>query len=490
MAHALSKVAEGIANYLATFKSAPASIRKKVTRVQADAFIRVVSQSRLLKVEADEIKVVTVTLLDKCFSKDLMQEIHQAIDKAAVILDCCIPVPVGRRPMQDYTCMVVYFSNDQISKVVKLRSESSANVMTELQHELSNFLVCKLGLRCPSEMTTAVLCAAVGLGDPQWESYSPAVLHQLYKSCKTSLSRCISTAPAFPQDVDYITRLPSSPLNLPSGWYAHAYPEGWDCHATSTTTAQVVAAARKVPCRSTCKAISHPYMPKPNGMFGSGNDGASNMEGFMMNMMKMMMTHGLQMPAGGKQPEIVQMLGNQRGQQLSTRRLKALEDAASSSGDVPRPPQLDLPPIMDEGTAVEEVPAEEGQEDFDDYMKQVELLEESRGTKPKKLKKGKGAKAKAKAKAAPKAKATPKAKAKAKGQPKAKAAPVPVQQDSAGAVPTADEARPLITRLENGTYLGLPATQAERVRLWPAGCGKCRKQPGCAPSCWYYRNHQ
>ena len=74
MAHALSKIAEGIATYLATFKSAPPGIRKKVTAMQADAFMKAVTQSRLLQSEADEVKQVVVNLLsDKGFP---LKEVH------------------------------------------------------------------------------------------------------------------------------------------------------------------------------------------------------------------------------------------------------------------------------------------------------------------------------------------------------------------------------------------------------------------------------
>ena len=461
--------------------------------MQADVLVKTIMQTRLLKSEAQEIKLVVVQLLLPLGFP--VKEVHAALDKAAVVENCCVPVPPSgaRRPMQDYTHMLIYFCSEHMQKIVKVRVDNNGSVLNELLHELAEFLVNKLGLRCPSEMTTAVLCATVGVGDSQWLSYSPSVLHQLFKATKASLARLIQTASPWPEDCDYITRLPSCPTGLPANWYKHAFPQGWDCSASGTTMALVHANARKIPCRNSCKAISHPYMPQPNGTFGTRNDGAANMEGVMINFMKLLMGgQGLLQTPGGKQPGVIQMLGHngQRAGQMGNHKLKALERTAEEENVAVEPAAngaAELPYALngglvavDDGKAASHDDADDG---FKEYMEQVSSLEESRHGPAKRAKRGK-------AKAKPKAKATAKPKAKAKAKAAATAsvaiAPAPVPSAPAGAN---DPRMPLVRKLEGrGNYAGLPATEAERVSLWPTGCPKCRNKPGCCGACWWYRN--
>ena len=548
MVHGLSKVAEGISTYLSSFKSAAPSVQKRVAEVQGHAFINAIKESRLLRSEADEIKRVLDELLF-AFKHFPLREVCDEITKVIVMENCVVPVPPAgtRRPMQDFTHIVIYLNAKLVSKITELRAENSADVTMVIQQEIASFAATKLGLRCPSEMTVSVILAASGYGDPQWDTYSPAVLHQLYKACKSTVATVINPVGQLPPNMDFIVRLPSSPLTIPANWYNWAYPDGWDCHATSDVMSKITYYAQKIPCRATSKAIRHPYMV--NVMQQPQQPAAMPMESIFTNMMQMMLGFGQQQQqTRGQQPPILQMMrGAQAGGAVSNSRFRALENSISSdqrgagqapalpgsagqvpalanagqvhalpgsaqvpalanAGQVPALPDVDATLDLEDPEQKETLPLQvsppAGDEAFADYLQQVEALEQSRT--------GKSNKSVKKTKAKPKGKA--KAKAKGKAKAKAKAAPAPVHQDSAGVVPmakgkakakakakanaapapvhqdVADEARPLITRLEDGDYLGLPATKAEMIRLWPAGCGKCRRQPGCSPSCWFYRN--
>jgi hypothetical protein len=138
------------------------------------------------------------------------------------------------------------------------------------------------------------------------------------------------------------------------------------------------------------------------------------------------------------------------------------------------------------------------------------------GAKPKGKAKAKGkGKAKSKGKASPKAKAKgkaggkakAKAKASAKGKAKAEAdvdsssldavptpsSPVPDGPPTPSDLPEEEEEEPVQdvparvlcdAYLKDGTVVPGPLRQ----QLRPEGCGKCRRVPGCTPSCWAGRS--
>ena len=65
------------------------------------------------------------------------------------------------------------------------------------------------------------------------------------------------------------------------------------------------------------------------------------------------------------------------------------------------------------------------------------------------------------------------------------AAPPPPAK-KAKCLKSADPRTPPVKR--NGkVYEGIPADGRRKV-LWPQGCAKCKNKPGCANSCWWYRN--
>lgn len=478
-------VIEGVRTYLASFSIAPTPIANRVKKQQFEMLMDLLRVHPIPEAQFEEMQRKTIPSLP--LAQQQIAMLQARMQRASVQL---VAQPqTGRRPMQDFQCLPHYLPEKLVALIMQERSGNASVAFNVVMHETFKFAIDKLGLRCPSEPSLACLTALAGFADQNWSFHMPSTKHQLFTQVKASFQSVVKNYPnEMPANLEFIARLPENPEALPDGWYEHAYPDG--SHFTGIPedfTITVMAMAREIPMRASnlrSRAHSHPYM---NTAASPAASMASQFQALLPQLMGMLQAGTGRSDAGAAGG--IQLQFPKRSRPVV--RALADESSQSNNGDAVALLSPEVPPRASE---VSPAPVSAslpvaGDGGFAEYMDAVEELRKPRAqakaeAKAKAKLQKEEAKAAAQANASPKAsaKAVPKAGVKAKKQKLGASAPAPVVRADAD-----DEARPVVRKLDDGTYTGLPSDD-DRVRLWPEGCGKCRKKPGCSPSCWWYRS--
>lgn len=392
----------------------------------------------------------------------------------------------SRISQQDYTNLPNYFTKTKWQSLPALKD-------AQRLEEILAFAIGSLGLRHPSEMTSAVI-TTLTVGDPI-RGYTPAQQHACYKSCLPTIKdRC--KAAADEMDLPYMLELPLQPALIDKGWINKAYSSG-EKWSLCSDLLHIKHIAQQMPLRSSNKKSRDNGTPQP---LQQSLLGQQLPQQILVQMMAAMMQ-----PSSGHAELPLLMLGAKQQQQQQQRHgfmrtvhdQLAIEDekpqrasqpverAAGQVGQSLQVPEVSLPegreaPAVNDG---ESLPADRA---IDRLLGSMDAREKTK-RKSRKARNGKG---KRKAKAGAEA-LQPGAQAAVEQEQPA----TPVRKRQAVDPPSQGKIKEkqvrekppakIIAKLKDKNV-----PSADKLKIherW--GCSKCRWKPGCSNSCANYRSY-
>lgn len=167
----------------------------------------------------------------------------------------------SRLSMQDWRCLPSYLSQEIWSQVLNTEGDFLPVLERIGRH------VGKLGLRCPTEGTTAVVTAI--LLKRQGGALENRQMHTMYLNCKAHLSTMLMRMrmEPIPGDV-YITSLPADPQSpdVPEALRVLAFPDGVMQPLQAYSMEDLIGIAREIPLRKTHGSISKASGSQPVGL--------------------------------------------------------------------------------------------------------------------------------------------------------------------------------------------------------------------------------
>ena len=167
----------------------------------------------------------------------------------------------ARLAMQDWRCLPSYMSQEIWARVANAEGDFLP-VLECIGRQLG-----RLGLRCPTEGTTAVLTAI--LLKRQGSALENREMHTMYLNCKAHLSTLLMRmrAEPIPGGV-YLTSLPADPMSpdVPEALRLLAFPDGVMQPMNAYRMEDLIRIAREVLLRKTHGSISRPAGSQPVGL--------------------------------------------------------------------------------------------------------------------------------------------------------------------------------------------------------------------------------
>lgn len=174
-----------------------------------------------------------------------------------------------KRDTQDYR-MLPYYMSEKLSEQLKGK---------QCQENVALQALCKhawlLGLRCPSELTLAILLCMAHYNSVS--RMSDKDKYNLLLSKKPLMKKWLGV---LPDPSPYLLSLPQDPQDLPAGMLSAAFPEG-NVVEGPLPAAEILLLAKQMPLRVSNKAVTDPktaaaqgsgMMNSPARAFGHMND--------------------------------------------------------------------------------------------------------------------------------------------------------------------------------------------------------------------------
>ena len=406
----------------------------------------------------------------------LLEALEHACSDAAKVTD----VGMNGGKMQDYMKIHAYFTERHWA----VAFDSSSDEMQKL--ELFTELAASLGMRCASEPTQAMLLALSMLTSKE---YTAAVKYEMFKTAKKRIKAVCNHAVADPT-LPYILQLPARPDSMDSKWMAHAFsgkkiagqpPQSWNImqtHQLYLSIPQRSSNRMSKPCSTSS------MVPSAGISMTAGNPLAQLVQ--FMQMMQSMQGHQEE-PAVEILPRKRQPLELEDAPVTPGPKAARLE-LISPASDAKEFPALQLARDASEFGPEKPTPPEKPAEPSKRPVAVAAILRGQVETR-KATKKAEQAAAKAEKKAA-QAEAKDAANAVKKAEKEKKDAATAAAK-AAGSSPkdapaaSKDAAGSKISakKATEDKWAGLPDEKA-RLEQRPTGCSKCRRKPGCTPSCW------
>ena len=373
-----------------------------------------------------------------------------------------------KRDTQDYR-MLPYYMTSQLTEQLTGKSQENVALQALCKHAWL------LGLRCPSELTLAVLLCMAHYHSVS--RMSDKDKYNLLLSKKPLMKKWLGV---LPDPCPYLLSLPQDPQELPAGILSAVFPEG-NVVEGPYPAAEILLLARQMPLRVSNKAVTDPKTAAAQG--SGGMSSPARAFGHMMA--------GLMKGMGGYRSEPspkVTILDTPKAPKPQPR-LLALEDGR------PEPPTL---PAQSTGatpadevaptTAVaQEVDVQTGGKSIEENLKNLRnslsVADVDKEAVPLKRPASKAEAIKKRPAAAVEAAAAAHPKKVKKDLQAGPGTALKRPASQSGSKPASSVAR---ASAEERTNLLREIPLAVR-KQYANGCGTCRYRPGCCVSCWRKR---